>query len=82
MIENCVYCGRPTDTRGMLSHVHFKHRSYVIREFVLNPTIWIHLWLDSGILPPDVSSRALPATVVVSVPLPMLNPIEQARRWV
>jgi len=61
MIEPCKYCLRPIDTRGMPSHIHFRHLSYVQREFCLTPWVWITFWLEQGRMPPNVSRMALPA---------------------
>jgi hypothetical protein len=82
MIQLCQYCLRPIDTRGMPGHVHFKHRSQVAREFSLNPVVWGFLWAHEQFLPPDLSTRALPATTLASVTQTMLSPFEKMPRWI
>lgn len=81
MKKPCYYCAQMIDTRGMLSHVHFKHyianARHVSREFSLNPAIWGWMWVTQGFLPPDLSTRALPASTKPSFPLPMLAPFEK-----
>lgn len=81
MKERCKFCGRRIDTRGLLSHLHFKHRSSIVREFALNPMVvyYAEMW------PPRFDQKALPApnplTVYSLRPLGyMARPIPELRR--
>lgn len=89
----CKYCGKRIDTRGMMSHVHFRHVDYVAREFALNPAVWAFMWaIDprlnwrGNVLAPVIfTQKQLPApnplTVYSTQPLGyMARPIPEHRR--
>ena len=81
-IQPCHYCLRPIDTRGMLAHVHFRHRGYVSREFLYNPTVWVTMWALEGWLPPRLP-LALPVRCKsAGRPRKMLAPISKGPRWI
>jgi hypothetical protein len=80
----CKYCLKRIDTRGMLAHIHFRHRCYVAREFSLQPIVlWFQLAEDG--LEPRFTQLQLPApsplTVYSRRPLGfMAAPIPEHRR--
>lgn len=82
-LEQCKYCLRYYDPRGMLAHVHFMHSGYVRREFALNSGMWMFM-IAAGHgdgLPPDLSRNVLPAKASAGSPLPMLAPVEKRCFW-
>lgn len=84
MKQSCKYCGRKIDGRGMLAHVHFRHRGQVAREFSLQPEVMLWIWITDGV-PPHFTQKQLPAPNALTVyslrPLGfMAAPIPQHRR--
>lgn len=66
MKTRCKYCLKPIDTRGMMSHIHFRHRMYVAREFSLDSAIqWMWLFMEGEI--PRFDQKQLPAPNLLTV---------------
>ncbi len=78
----CKYCERHIDSRGMLSHVHFRHRVYVSREFCRTPIVWAMLWAEEGFAPPGIWEPQLPASIPDRPAQDMLAPVAKIPRWI
>ena len=57
MKTRCKFCPREIDNRGMLSHLHFRHKTEIIIEFRMNPVVayYAEMW------PPQFWQKQLPA---------------------
>ncbi len=78
----CKYCEKYIDPRGMMSHVHFKHVDYVVREFALNP--WVTMFLYGRL--PVFKQLQLPAPTMnyhtFAVIYYMLAPVDKVPKWI